>query len=149
MGVQRVSLDGLVLSLPGNWTLTRQTGALAVTDTSGSAVIALWGRARASAAPAGAAALDAARTALVAAVRRREPSVRILSTSVGRVAGESAISLDAIERIGGQLRRVRSVHLLRDGSELVLEEYAPLPVFASIDRRVFSSVVDTLRPTTP
>jgi hypothetical protein len=131
---------GVRLSVPRNWTVTGQRAPLVMTVASGSAVVALWRFARAAAVPASPAALARAQIKLIAAVRARDRTIRLLGTSLGRVDGAAAIELNALERISGRPRRVSSTHVYVPGAELVLDEYAPPGQFANVDRSVFAPV---------
>jgi hypothetical protein len=131
---------GVKLTVPDNWDATSLGAPLIGTVSSGSAVIALWRYPLSEPAPAGRPALAAALGSLVSAARARDPALQVLRSAVTRAAGAPAVELDVIERIGGQLRRVRSVHVYAGDSELVLEEYAPAAIFSGVDHSVFSPV---------
>lgn len=76
----------------------------------------------------------------------------MIRSALTRADGRPAIALDVLERISGQLRRVRSLHVYAGGAELVLEEYAPPAVFSTVDHAVFSPVTRSLKlaqPTAP
>jgi hypothetical protein len=131
---------GVTLRVPDNWASTRSQAPLIGTISSGSAVISLWRYPRSEPLPGDRPALAAALTALISAARARDPALRVVRSAVTRAAGAPAVELDVVERIAGQLRRVRSVHVYADGSELVLEEYAPDAIFHGVDHSVFSPV---------
>ena len=86
-----------------------------------------------------------ARRALIAAVRSRQPDIRVIRARIVHLAGVRGIDVNAVERVKGQLRRVRSTHLYAGHEEIVLEAYAPTPVFHSVDRSVFSPLRRSLR----
>ena len=77
-------------------------------------------------------------------MRARRTTVRVIRSRVVRAGRSGAIELDAIERIAGQIRRVRSVHVYAAGAEIVLEEYAPTALFHSVDHEVFSPLTQSL-----
>ncbi len=129
---------GVRMSAPRNWTVSGAGPPLVVTLESGTAVVALWRYPRAAPAPAGRLGLVGARRALVAAVRRRDPSMRLLGSSLATFGDVSVIVLAALERIGGHPRRVSSTHIYLRGAELVLDEYAPPAQFPSLERTVFA-----------
>jgi hypothetical protein len=54
------------------------------------------------------------------------------------------VEVDALERVGKQIRRVHSVHVFVPHAELVLDEYAPPQLFAAVDRSVFVPVQRSL-----
>jgi hypothetical protein len=131
---------GVRISAPRAWAVTGQRAPLLVTVASGTAVLAVWRYAREAPAPAGAAAVRRLRIRLVAAIRARDHSVRVLATSATTVAGAGAVQIDALERIAGRPRRVSSTHVYLPGEELVLDAYAPPARFAAVDRTVFEPV---------
>lgn len=108
--------------------------------TSATAVIALWRYPRHQPVPTNPAMLTQARLALIAAVRATQPAVDVIGSRLLRVDGHPAVELDALERLHGLLRRVRSTHVFARRSEIVLEEYAPPDVFRAVEPSVFSAV---------
>jgi hypothetical protein len=135
---------GVRVAVPRDWTVSGQTAPLLVTAASGPAVMAVWRFARAAAAPPGPRALAVLRARLLGALRARDRTLRVLRAAGARVAGAPAIEVDAIERIDGHRRRVRSTHVYLRGEELVLDQYAPPGLFAAVDRRVFLPVRQSL-----
>ena len=112
---------------------------------SGQAVISVSTYARTVPPPSGTTDLQQARTALLTAVKTRQPEFRLITAQTTSVGGEPAVVLDGIESIDGQRRHVSSTHLYLPTSEVVLEEYAPTWEFARIDREVFAKVSSSLR----
>jgi hypothetical protein len=131
---------GVRLAAPRNWTVSGQHSPLLMTIESGGAVIAVWRFARPASAPSGTRALPALRARLLGAVHARDHALSVLRAGGLRVAGASAIDVEAIERIGGRSRRVSSTHVYLRGEELVLDQYAPPAAFAAVDRSVFRPV---------
>lgn len=138
---------GFGLEVPGNWTdvYNQVRRPVVMIVASGAAVVAMSAYPRAFPAPADPAALAQTQHSLLAAVRARRPGVRLLRTRQLTVGGQPAVELDAIERIDGRRRRVRSLHVYGATQELVLEEYAPVATFATVDRQVFTRVSRSLR----
>jgi hypothetical protein len=136
---------GLVVRAPSSWSVVGRRAPLIATISSGPAVVALWRFRHETASPATAAALGRARVALIAAARRRDHGLRLIRASTATVGRLPAIELDAIERIRGEVRRVRSTHVFTSGAEIVLDEYAPPSLFPAVDRAVFSPVKRSLR----
>jgi hypothetical protein len=89
--------------------------------------------------------LQQARSALIAAARARDLTLRVIASAVVDVHGLHAVELDAVEKIRGQVRRVRSAHVYEAGAELVIDEYAPQSQFHEADRTVFSPLLHSLR----
>lgn len=135
---------GIALSIPRDWTATVATAPMVAVISSGQAVIALWRHPDARRPPATPPALHAALTALLGAARARNRTLRVQRTGLARVDGAGAVIIDGLERIGEHLRRVRSEHVYVPGAELVLEAYAPVGQFATVDHRVFSPVRKSL-----
>jgi hypothetical protein len=136
---------GARLSVPRNWVqLGTHSSLLLVLDTSGGAVIALWRYPLQGPAPQGARQLVRARQRLIASARRRDHSLHVLSSTLGRVSGHPAITLTVDERIGKSQRRVVSSHVFTSSEELVLEEYAPYQAFGRVNRAAFSPVLRSL-----
>jgi hypothetical protein len=132
---------------PANWATQTGTGPLVVTLGSGPALIAIW-RYRRSAnevIPIDLPQLRQARAALVGAARGRDSTFRVISSAIVLLGGVPAVELDALETIRGQVRRVRSTHLYTHGTELVVDEYAPVDLFHTVDRTVFSPLLHSVR----
>jgi hypothetical protein len=138
----RVGIDVFV---PLGWTESVSALPLAATISSGPAVIALWRYRRYTPPPSDAVALDAARRALVSAARARDPALVLIRTKLTRIGRAPAVVLDAFERINGQRRRVRSLHIYVRGAEIVIDEYAPPSQFHAVDHEVFSPVIHAIR----
>src|SRR5437588_6990613 len=119
--------------------------------TSGAAVVAVWRFQRQEPLPSLPDALARARKQLIRAARARDASLQLIRSKLVTVARARAIEVDAIERIRGQVRRVRSTHVFAFGAELVLEEYAPVDLFHAVDHAVFSPLKRSLllTPTAP
>jgi hypothetical protein len=142
-GVFRVlayARSGIVLKAPLDWGVRTGKAPLVATVSSGNAVIALWRFPRRSAPPADRAALRGLMSALVSESRSREPGLRVIHALRSHAGSAPAVELDAIERVGGELRRVRSIHVFVHGAEVVLDEYAPPTQFAAVNRAVFGPV---------
>ncbi len=136
---------GISLQVPRNWVLEGPGAPLLATVSSGKAVVALWSYPRAAPPPAGAAALALARVRLIAATERSDRGLRLIHAKVIQVDHHAGIELDALERISGQPRRVRSVHVFTAHAEVVLDAYAPPEIFHPVDHDVFSPLKRSLR----
>ena len=128
---------GVSFAAPRGWSVFAQPPALTVLA-SGGAVVSVWRYPLSGRTPSTAPRLAAARDALIAAARRRDASLRVLGTRLSELDGSPSIELDAIERIAGQSREVRSTHVYTRGGEIVLDEYAPVSEFPEVDASVFS-----------
>lgn len=136
---------GVALAAPTNWSVLQQRPPLLMVISSGAAVIALWRFQHRGPWPSDPALLAQARAALIGAVHARDRTLQLIRSKIGTVNGVHSIELDAFERIGNSVRRVRSTHLYVTGAEVVLDEYAPPRMFHSVDHAVFSPVKRSLR----
>jgi hypothetical protein len=135
--------DGFVIEVPNNWSYGTEraigNGSLTsevhppvvLLDASGAAVIAV-SRFPLSAQPVGSTELQQDATALLAAVRAKDRHFKLSRMQTISVTGRPAVVLSGTERISGQTRRVISTHVYDPHHELVLDEYAPARMFASV-----------------
>ena len=137
----------LRFNAPTNWATQSGAAPLVVTLTSGPAIIAIWRYPRSASQllPSNLAALQQARSALIGAAKLRDPTFRVLASTVIDTGAVRGVELDAIETIRGQLRRVRSTHVYANGAELVIDEFAPESQFHAVDRSVFSPLLHSVR----
>ncbi len=142
--------QGLRIAVPAGWTLAHPHRPLVMIAASGNAIVALWRYIRrVIPPPTDSASLDRARLALIVAARAKQPHMRLLGSRTLEIDGHPAVVLEAIERIAGLERRVRSFHVYAPREEVVLEEYAPVGVFPLVSRRVFIRVRHSLSVGTP
>jgi hypothetical protein len=137
--------DGLTLRSPANWHVARGPAPLVAAIDSGRATLAVWRYERAETLPSTPAEIRKAVPALVARVRKRDPSARLDPPSVGRFAGAPGVMITGEQTIFGRRERLRSVHVFGQGAEVVLDAYAPPAQFARVDREVFGPVLGSLR----
>lgn len=130
--------SGIKFAAPANWTVSPQRSPLITTVNSGAAIVAVWRYRRTAPVPTTAAALSQTRAALVRGAQDSDPSLRLIRSQLGRLHGAPTIILDATERIAGQERRVRSIHMFGPDEEIVVDEYAPTNMFAAVDQLAFS-----------
>jgi hypothetical protein len=140
----KTARGGVSFRIPNNWSVVSGTGPLIVTINSGQATVALWRYPRSQPPPITVATLADARARLLAAARQRDRTLQLIRTRVARVFGWGVVQLNAIEQIGTERRRVRSLHLFAGHFELVLEEYAPVADFHAVDHAVFSPLSHSL-----
>lgn len=136
---------GIEIRAPSHWVNNPGGLPLVATISLSDSVAALWSYQRSTPAPLGARALAAARAKLIAAAQHQDPSFQLIRTSAASRNGSAAIELDAFERINGRPRRVRSTHVFTGTSEVVLDEYAPVPLFHAVDHAVFTPLMRSLR----
>lgn len=145
-GVRALSFPaaGVRFQAPRTWKVVSSQPPLVAVVTSGAAAVALWRYPRTQPLPSTPDQLQAARQALIGAARSRQATLELIRSSALQIDGQPAIELDAIEQLSSQLRRVRSTHVFAFGGEIVLEEYAPLALFSTIDHAVFSPLKRSL-----
>jgi hypothetical protein len=136
---------GIVLRAPLDWAVSSQKPPMVVAVSSGPAVIDVWRYAATGAPPAGPAELTHALRRLIAAARAAQPGLRVIRAAVVQADGHGAVELDTLQRLAGQTRRLRSLHVYLRGAEVVLEEYAPPALFHDVDHSVLSPVKRSLR----
>jgi hypothetical protein len=139
-----IPATGVSVKAPRSWAAVTGHAPLVAVISSGSAVIAVWRYPRVSVPPADSAATLQAQQTLTKRARARDPRLEVIASRVLRIGGVPAIELEALERISGQLRTVRSTHVFLRGAEVVLDEYAPPRFFAGVDREVFAPVARSL-----
>lgn len=143
-GYARVSLPSAGIRLrrsPSSWRVAAGQPPLVATISSGDGEVAIWRYQRVQPLPATPVATRAALAALLAAVRARDPAIRVLRTKVSSVDGHPALVLIADETIDGSPRETRSTHVFAYGAEVVFDAYAPVADFAAADRAVFLPMV--------
>jgi hypothetical protein len=136
---------GLTFRRPAAWSFDTGRPPLVATVVSGRAVVAIWRYRRREPLPRSRAELQGARKALVAAARRRDRRLKVISTRSVRVGGAPAIEVLAVQRIAGQRQRVRSTHVFARGAEVVVDAYSPPGSFRSVDALAFRPLVRSLR----
>lgn len=141
--------SGLSLRIPRGWQKSSIRPPGLTSLASGGANVAVWRYERSEPLPSDPVALAAARDALVARARRRDPSLVVSYARVVRVDGAPGVELLASERVGSARRRVRSTHVYASGAEIVIDALAPPRQFAKLDRAVFRPVVASVRLSAP
>jgi hypothetical protein len=135
----------LSLVIPANWRAEQGKQPLVVSVASGTALMAIWRYPRTEPLPRTPRALRAAKDALVEAAKKRDKTLKVRTAKVIRVHGRPALEIVGTETVGGELRMVRSTHLFRDRSEIVVEGLAPPQLFASLDPSVFAPALRSLK----
>lgn len=150
-GERDVSLpeSGIRFTAPGSWINLDPQDTRVGGIQSGTATLAVWRYVRTEPLPAGKAELTAARKRLVAQVQERAPGVKIDKQEDTRVAGAPAVTLLTTQTVAGSVRRYRSVHVFKDGAEVVLDGSAPPDQFARVDQTVYQPLVRSLRLRAP
>jgi hypothetical protein len=147
-GFRRVAYPqaGIQFEVPRDWAVAAERAPLIATVSSGPATVAVWRYIRPKPPDSAGvtAQLGAARAALIAAAEARAPTLRVIRARTVTLADLPTVVLDATERVAGNPRRVRSIHMFAPGLEIVIEEYAPPTLFHTVDRAVFSPLKRSL-----
>jgi hypothetical protein len=134
---------GLRFQAPRNWVKRIRTNPGMFRVASGQADVSGWAYPRTERLPRTRAELAAARDALVAHARSRNPSFRLESARITKVRGWPAVELRGTQAIEGRTIRTRSVHIYRAG-EYVIEALAPPAQFDVADRKVLQPLLESL-----
>ena len=138
LGLVRYPAGGVSFLAPRSWTVVPEPAPMVTVLTSGGAAVAVWRYPLSGRRPSSEGQLEGARRSLIAAVRAQDPSVDVLGSRLLKVDGSPAIELESIERVDDQLRHSRATHVFARRSEIVVDEYAPVGVFRSVDGAVFA-----------
>jgi hypothetical protein len=136
---------GVTVSVPSNWRSQQGAAPLVASITSGTATVAIWRYPRSEPLPTTAKALRTAKAALVRAARKRDRTLKLTRAAVVRFHGHPALLLVGTETVGSERRMVRSTHIFRDRSEVVVEALAPPAAFAALQRTVFAPLLRSLK----
>ncbi len=140
---------GVTFTRPRNWVVSGGSAPRVASISSGRAIVTVWRYRRVERLPRSAADLVRARKALVASVKKRDRTIRILSARPLRIGGAPALMIVADEKIGLVRREVRSAHVYAQGGEVVVDAYAPRGEFAAVDRTMFGPLLRSVRLTRP
>jgi hypothetical protein len=141
--------QGVFLRAPTNWRVVPGDAPQVATVAVGDAQIGVWRYPRSEPLPETRDQLTAAREALVAQVRSRDPTFRLASSRLVLKPGLRAVVLVGSATNQGQRRRVRSLHAYGRGAEVVVDAFAPPKEFKRVDRQTFGPVSRSLKLRTP
>ncbi|MDX6681739.1 MAG: hypothetical protein QOG94_1778 [Solirubrobacteraceae bacterium] len=147
--VLKYAVDGVSLRVPTNWRSVQGTGSQLATIAIGDGQMAVWRYARSEPLPETRAQLHAARLALVAQVKRRDPTFELRSSRLVLRRGMRAVELLGEGTNHGERRAVRSLHAYGRGLEVVVDAFAPPKAFARVDEQTFAPVMRSLRLSKP
>lgn len=133
------------LRVPEGWSRTDGQAPLVTTMSSGSATIAIWRYPRVEPLPTTHRALAAAKAALVAQTKAKDPTFVATRAKLLHVGPARAIQLLGRVRIDGLAREVRSTHVFAHGSEVVVDAYAQRRDFGRIDRQIIQPLLRSLK----
>lgn len=144
-----IPAQGITFQRPGAWRYAPGTPPLLGTMSSGLATIALWRYPRNESLPTTPDELSAARDALVAAAKARDPSFSVIKAKGTRAAHEPAVVIVADETVAGQPRRVRSTHIYAADAEIVVDAFAPADQYEQLESPIFRKLVRSLKISKP
>jgi hypothetical protein len=144
VGTQPVELSGIRFTAPANWTVLPPRGEMVGGLQSGTATLAVWRYPRTEPLPEGDEALLAAKARLESQVRRRDPGFAFRSVELTRRGDADAIEVTGEQTIAGTRYGVRSAHVFHEGTEVVVDAYAPPGTFEAADASVFQPILESL-----
>lgn len=141
--------DGVFFRAPRNWRVIEGEAPQVATIAAGDAQIAVWRYRRTEPLPETRDQLRAAMQALIAQVSSRDATFELDSSRIVVKEGLRGVELIGEATNQGQRRRVRSLHAYGRKAEVVVDAFAPLPVFARIDEETFGPVARSLKLAEP
>lgn len=147
--------QGVTFRAPTNWRVVPGEGIQLATVAIGDAQVGVWRYERSEPLPENRAQLNAARQALVAQIENRDPTFKLTSTRLVIKPGIRAVE---VVGIGTNLtnktiqRSMRSLHAYGNGTEVVMDAFAPPKEFARVDEQAFGPMTRSLKlpkPKTP
>ena len=139
----------VTVSAPRNWPVQLGPEPSIASFGSGRALVAVWRYPRSEPAPRTADELRDAEQALVEAARRRDTTFSERSVRTTKVGGVPAIVVLGDGTIRDTRVRIRSTHVYHEGTELVVDAYAPPDDFDRLDRVTFPRIASSLRLAPP
>ena len=146
---QEIPTQGVTFERPTAWRYSAGTPPLLGTMSSGLTTIAVWRYPRAEKLPETLTELNAARDALVAAAKARDATFKVIKAKGTRAAHHPAVVIIADETVAGQSRRVRSTHIYAEGSEVVVDAFAPADQYEQVETPIIIKLVRTFEITKP
>ena len=144
----RYDAQGVRFRAPTNWRVTPGEGTQLATVAIGDAQVGIWRYPRTEPLPETEAQLDAAREALVAQIKSRDPTFKIKSMRLIMKPGIRAVQILGVgtNLTNSKARRsMRSVHAYGRGAEVVMDAFAPPEAFSRVDRQTFGPMTRSLK----
>ncbi len=137
--------DGGSIDLPASWKITPgpEGGPELVRATSGAGAIVVWHYPRAEPLPTSKKDLVNTRRSLKAAVKTRDPDIRLSAALLRRIP-EPAVEIAGIGNMAGAKRTIRSLHAYANGYETVVDCIGPLADSAQFNETICTPVLDSL-----
>jgi hypothetical protein len=140
---------GIRFRAPQDWRRQAGKAPLVAAVQTGQATIAVWRYPRAEQLPVTHGSLQAAKQALLAQIKKRDPTFKVQKAKLLHVGPKRAVQVLGVGQINGNARMIRSTHIYTQKAEYVVDAYAPETVFARVDRGVFAPVLESLEITKP
>jgi hypothetical protein len=138
--------EGLYFKAPRNWRVIEGDAQYQVATVAvGDAQIGVWRYPRTEPLPETRSQLAAARTALLAQVKSRDPTFDLKSSRLVIKKGLNGVELIGTETNQGQKRMVRSLHAYGRKAEVVVDAFAPPADFARVDEETFAPLARSLK----
>jgi hypothetical protein len=134
---------------PQDWRRQAGKAPLVAAVQTGQATIAVWRYPRDEQLPVTHGGLQTAKDALVAQIKKRDPSFKVRRAKLLHVGPKRAVQVLGVGTINGSPRMIRSTHIYTEKSEYVVDAYAPQTVFARVDKGVFAPVLESLEISKP
>ena len=146
---QAIPTAGVKFQRPSAWRYRPGTPPLLATMSSGLTTIALWRYPRDEQLPESLAELTTAKDALVAAAQARDKTFKVIKAKGTRAAHQPAVVIIADETVAGQPRRVRSTHIYTHGAEYVVDAFAPVDQYETVETPIIIELVRTFQFSEP
>jgi hypothetical protein len=140
----RTTTAGVTFRAPDNWRGLAARPPLEGGVTLRTAAAVVWRYPRTEPLPRRGKALAQARDRLVERARLRNPTFALRSSELTRVDGEPAIVLLGSQTTNGATYDVRSTHVFAHGAEVVVDAYALAEDFPTVDREVFTPLLESM-----
>jgi hypothetical protein len=140
---------GVKFAAPDGWRRQKGKPPLVYAVQTGQATLALWRYPRTEQLPTTHKALQAAKEALVAQIRKRDKTFRVTKAKLMHVGTKRAVQVLGTGAIAGNRRTIRSTHIYTQRAEFVVDAYAPPTVFDRVDRQVFAPLLNSLEIAKP
>ena len=141
--------EGISLRVPTNWRTVAGEAPQVATIAAGDGQIGVWRFPRKEPLPKTAIQLNAARNALILQVQKRDPTFTVTSSRIVMKPKLKAVEIIGIGTNQGLQRSQRSLHAYAHGGEIVVDGFAPIKQFDSVDKQTLAKVTRSLKVSKP
>jgi hypothetical protein len=141
--------EGIRLRVPTNWRIVTGETPQVATIAAGDGQIGVWRFPRKEPLPETPIQLNAARNALILQVQKRDPTFTVTSSRIVMKPRLKAVEIIGIGTNQGLQRSQRSLHAYAYGGEIVVDGFAPIKQFDSVDKQTLSKVARSLKVSKP